>query len=235
MAVQDSFSGHGFFLDWGKMGEVAEAIQVMIVDDEDLVRAAIAALLAPEPDICVVAGCRSIAEAVNGAAITPVDVIVVDSQLGGAQKGVDLIHASREAGFDGAMIILGSNLSDSEALHALRQGATGIVLKSDSPDTLPSAIRKVSEGGCWVADQYVKMLVTGRTHDHKDLQKPLSGREVSVLRGISKGSTNKEIATELGISESAVKSTLQHLFRKTGTRSRSRLVVVAIDRYAKYL
>jgi two-component system, NarL family, nitrate/nitrite response regulator NarL len=77
--------------------------------------------------------------------------------------------------------------------------------------------------------------VTGRTHDHKDLQKPLSGREVSVLRGISKGSTNKEIATELGISESAVKSTLQHLFRKTGTRSRSRLVVVAIDRYAKYL
>jgi two-component system nitrate/nitrite response regulator NarL len=213
----------------------AEAIRVLIVEDEDLICGALVALLQSDRGIRVVACRRSIDQLEEALSAETVDVVVVDSQLRGMHNGVDMIPAIRQAGFAGPAVILGSQMGDSEVLRALRQGATGIVLKTDAPADLSSAIRRVHEGGCWIADQYVKLLVGASTRSRKDLQKGLSDREIAILRGLLRGYTNKEIAADLGVTECAVKSNIQHLFAKTGTRNRSRLLVVAMERYGPVL
>ena len=106
------------------MSNDTPTIRVMVVDDEDLVRAAVAGLLTADTSLTVSASCRNATEALQALRTTATDVIVVDSQLG-MQQGIDLIAACREAGYKGQIVLLGSELTDGNALTALRNGATG--------------------------------------------------------------------------------------------------------------
>ena len=111
----------------------------------------------------------------------------------------------------------------------MRAGAIGFVLKTDSPDTLREAIKKVHHDEFWVPERYLKLLVGSLGPTVVDVQ--LSGREVAVLRGVINGESNKEIASVLGLTEPAVKGALQRIFRKTGTRTRGQLSRITIERY----
>jgi DNA-binding NarL/FixJ family response regulator len=92
------------------------------------------------------------------------------------------------------------------------------------------AIRLVAQGQMWV-DQKVLQMLAERVSDREEpvLQKMLTEREQQVLQGLFEGLTNKEIAGQLGVSESAVKATLQQLFQKTRVRTRSQLVRIALE------
>ena len=123
-----------------------------------------------------------------------------------------------------------AGMDAAESSIALQLGASGIFLKHNSPVTLAKAIRLVASGEMWV-DQRVIHLMADGIHRREGLgfQKVLTEREQQVLRGIFEGLSNKEIAARLGVSESAVKATLQQLFQKTRVRTRSQLVRIALE------
>ncbi len=141
-----------------------------------------------------------------------------------------------QRGFQGRVLLVTAGLSDVEVADILRLGVTGIFLKHNPPGLLAKAIRKVMEGEVWLDQRYLKVLLKeSRAAVEDSGGRKLSGRELEVLRSLLKGLANKEIAVSLRISESSVKATLQQLFLKTGVRTRSQLVRVALEQYKEYL
>ena len=111
-------------------------------------------------------------------------------------------------------------------------GVSGIFLKHSAPEMLIEAIRKVMAGETWIDPRCVQGLVKAVESEGRHARKnQLSEREREVLKGVFAGSSNKEIAAHLNISEASVKSALQQLFVKTGVRTRSQLVRIALEEY----
>jgi two-component system, NarL family, nitrate/nitrite response regulator NarL len=108
-------------------------------------------------------------------------------------------------------------------------GVSGIFLKHNSPKTLLQAIRDVARGGEWL-DSKALSSAPATVDRLTQINAQLSQRELQVLRSVFEGLTNKEIAHNIGASQSSVKATLQRLFEKTGVRTRSQLVRIAIER-----
>jgi DNA-binding NarL/FixJ family response regulator len=125
------------------------------------------------------------------------------------------------------MVTAGMNATESSM--ALTHGASGIFLKHSSPGNLAQAIRLVAAGQMWVDQKVVQMLAEGVPQREDTLRNLLTVREQQVLQSLFEGLTNKEIAAQLGVSESAVKATLQQLFQKTRVRTRSQLVRIALE------
>jgi two-component system, NarL family, nitrate/nitrite response regulator NarL len=107
-------------------------------------------------------------------------------------------------------------------------GASGIFLKHDPPGLLAQSIRDVAQGRNWFNEDLLKELVHG---EPPQSGRPLTERERAVLRSVVEGLSSKEIGGKMSISESAVKAVLQQLFNKTGVRTRSQLVRVALEQY----
>jgi DNA-binding NarL/FixJ family response regulator len=148
----------------------------------------------------------------------------------GEDRGSQFISAARRAGYTGKVLMVTAGMTAQESSTALHLGASGIFLKHNSPGTLAKAVRLIMGGEIWV-DQKVIQLMADRVdqREAESVNTLLTEREQRVLRGIFEGLTNKEIATQLDVTEGAVKATLQQLFQKTGVRTRSRLVRIAIE------
>jgi DNA-binding NarL/FixJ family response regulator len=117
---------------------------------------------------------------------------------------------------------------------ALKRGASGIFLKSDTPDRLLQAIRIVGTGGNWVDQGILQLLADQSIDRYPRLEEYRSGpvledRERTVLRGIVDGLTNRKIGLKMGLSESCIKNVVQHLFSKAGVNTRGQLVRVALE------
>jgi DNA-binding NarL/FixJ family response regulator len=126
------------------------------------------------------------------------------------------------------MVTAGMNATESSI--ALKLGVSGIVLKHNSPSTLANAIRLVADGEMWVDQKVIQQMADRFLQDgQQSLPQTLTQREDQVLQGAFEGLTNKEIAAKIGVSESSVKATLQQLFDKTGVRTRSQLVRIALE------
>jgi DNA-binding NarL/FixJ family response regulator len=125
-------------------------------------------------------------------------------------------------------------MSDAGTVRAFESGASGVFLKHSPPSQLIEAIHKVANGEMWLDSRAVRSLVAGASRSPDSRQSPqlLSARERSVLKSVFEGLSNKEIAASLQISESSVKAVLQQLFDKTGVRTRSQLVRIAIEQHA---
>ncbi len=126
-------------------------------------------------------------------------------------------------------------MSDSDTLQALENGCAGIFLKHSPPAQLIDAIHKVLSGETWLDSKAIKSLVAGATakpHPHHCPQ-DLTARERSVLKALFEGLANKEIALQLDLTENAVKWAIQQLFQKTGVRTRSQLVRIALERWVE--
>jgi two-component system nitrate/nitrite response regulator NarL len=138
--------------------------------------------------------------------------------------------------YQGRVLVVTAGLADNEVADLLRLGVTGIFLKHNPPSLLAKAIRKVMDGEIWLDQKYLKVLLQeSRAGEREGRGRRLSERERDVLRLLFQGLANKEIATRLQVSESSVKATLQQLFYKTGVRTRSQLVRVALEQYKDYL
>ncbi len=135
-------------------------------------------------------------------------------------------------GFSGRVLVVTAGLTDAEAARFLREGAAGIFLKHDSPAVLVRSIRQVMDGEASVDHDILSgVLRMGAPPEEEEARAPLTEREREVLHGVLEGLANKEIAARLAISESSVKAALQQLFHKTGVRTRSQLVRIALEQY----
>jgi len=162
--------------------------------------------------------------------------VLLDWALG-KEQGASFA-AARRAGFRERILVVTAGLTGPESLKALRQGVAGIFLKHNSPTLLLKAIRTVAGGEMWV-DQLIIPLIAEGVYQRDDqgfcksiaksVRRRLTEREQMVLRSVVDGMTNKNIADQIGVSESSVKATIQQLFDKTQVRTRSQLVRVAME------
>jgi two-component system nitrate/nitrite response regulator NarL len=207
-------------------------IQLLLLDDHTLFRAMLGRLLDTESDFRVVAHCASSEEALEALGGHHLDLVLLDYDLGNRQNGFQFMRKARDAGYSGRIFIVTAGMNDADYVRALGLGVCGIFLKHSAPELLVEAIHKVMAGETWIDPRCVQGLVKAVENEGRQARKnQLSEREREVLKGVFAGSSNKEIATHLNISEASVKSALQQLFVKTGVRTRSQLVRIALEEY----
>jgi DNA-binding NarL/FixJ family response regulator len=206
-----------------------ERIRLLLIDDHILFRDGLSRLLALEPDLEVVAGCGTVAEALETVGRKIVDIVLLDYDLG-EDHGSHFISSARRAGYTGKVLMVTAGMSAKESSTALHMGASGIFLKHNSPGTLAKAVRLIMGGEIWVDPKVIQLMADRVDQWEEERVSPLlTEREQQVLRGIFEGLTNKEIGAQLGVTDGAVKATLQQLFQKTGVRTRSQLVRIALE------
>jgi DNA-binding NarL/FixJ family response regulator len=206
-----------------------EPIRLLLVDDHVLFRQSLSRLLASEPDFEVVADHGTAREALDVLQHENVDVVLLDFDLG-HDHGSRFIAESRRIGHTPKILMVTAGMTATESSTALRLGAAGIFLKHGSPSALAQAIRLVAGGAMWVDPHIIQLMAEGVEERGVPSERArLTEREQQVLQGVFEGLANKEIGVRLGVSESAVKSTLQQLFHKTGVRTRSQLVRIALE------
>lgn len=196
---------------------------VLLVDDHALLRTGVANIINQEPDLHVVAEAGNGVEAVAAYERYRPDVALLDLRMP-VMEGVEAVRLIRERDPQARVIVLTTYDTDEEIARALRAGAKAYVLKDISADDLIQCIRDVLAGKTYLAPAAAAKLAEGVTHVQ------LTPRELSTLRLMADGKSNKEIASELGISDRTVKTHLGHLFEKLGVTSRTEAVKVATRR-----
>lgn len=208
-----------------------DKIRILLLDDHALFREGLSRLLEGEPDLEMAACCASVGDATEVLRQKPVDLVLLDYDLG-KERGFEFITQAREWGFLGRFLMVTAGMSDAESVRALDLGVSGIFPKHSSPMALIEAIRKVMAGQTWLDENSIQALVRASKHPEGANQtQPFTERETQVLQGVFEGLANKEIGGRLNISESSVKAALQQLFQKTGVRTRGQLVRIALEEH----
>ena len=203
--------------------------RLLLLDDHVLFRDSLGRLLESEPDFEIAALCGTPAEALHALANSHVDLILLDFDLG-EETAARFISAVSANGYKGKILMVTAGMSPLDSSLAWQMGISGILLKHSSPARLLTAIRTVAGGQMWIDDNASPPASAspGRVALLRDGTR-LTPREQQVLRSVLEGLSNKEIAFQLNVSQSSVKATLQQLFDKTGVRTRSQLVRIAIE------
>jgi DNA-binding NarL/FixJ family response regulator len=210
-----------------------DPVRIMLIDDHALFRESLVRLLQAEPDCQVVAHCATVAEARRLLNRTAVDVILLDYDLG-EEFGTDLLQELRTQQNTIRILMVTAGMRDSVTLTALNSGVAGIIFKHNGPVQLIEAIHRVAKGEMWLDTGVMRSLIAGSGEKPESTQgvRSLSDRQRTVLRSILDGLTNKEIASQLQVSETSIKASIQELFDKAGVRTRSQLVRIAIEKYS---
>jgi two-component system nitrate/nitrite response regulator NarL len=213
----------------------SKTVRILLIDDHALFRESVARLLHAEPGFAVVADCSSSAEALRVLQSREVDVILLDLDLG-SERGADFLEKLRAESFPGKVLLVTAGVNQSEVPALIRKGISGIFMKHGSPALLVQAIREAMEGrATFEQDVLQRALEAAEQSGARQAGARLTERERHVLSFILDGLANKQIADRLQISESAVKACLQQLFTKTGVRTRSQLVRIALEQYRDQL
>ncbi|MGD1093911.1 MAG: response regulator transcription factor [Bryobacteraceae bacterium] len=200
-------------------------IRLLLLDDHILFREGLRRLLVSEPDFETVAECGTPAEALGVLSRSAVDIVLLDFDLED-DTGTRFIASAAAAGYQGKILMVTAGMSPLDISVARKLGISGIFLKHNSPTSLLEAIRTVAGGGVWMDP---KAMPAGESRTAKAPTVLLTPREQKVLRSVFEGLTNKEMAYQIGVSQSSVKATLQQLFEKMGVRTRGQLVRIAIE------
>jgi DNA-binding NarL/FixJ family response regulator len=205
-------------------------IRVLVADDQSMVRAGFRMLLAGEEDIEVVAEASNGLEAVDKAARFRPSVVLMDirmPELDGLRATQRILAADKTA----RILILTTFDLDEYVFEALKAGASGFVLKDDSPEQLIAAIRTVADGEALLSPMITKRVIEKFVHitppTHPKEFEELSERERDVFRMMARGLSNAEIGSELYISETTVKTHVTHILQKLDLRDRVQAVVFA--------
>ena len=213
---------------------MVQEIRILLVDDHSLFRDSLSRLLQTEPGFRMVGSCGSVVEALPIIAKESPDIILLDYDLG-EEQGTTALDEIRKHGFKGRVLMVTAGMSDAATVRVLETGSEGIFLKHSSPAQLVEAIRRMVAGEPWLDPRAMRSLIAGATGKSEEQRSSqiLTARERSVLKGVFEGLTNKEIATQLQVSEGSIKAVMQQLFDKTGVRTRSQLVRIALEKRAE--
>jgi len=200
-------------------------IRVLIVDDHPVVRDGIRGMLAGDPGFEVVGEAGDGARAVELARSLGPDVVLMDLRMPGT-GGVDAIRELARLGLPARVLVLTTYATDGDVGPAIEAGATGYLLKDVQPEELARAVRLAARGET-VLSPLVATRLVGRV---REPAVSLSDRELEVLRIIAGGSTNREAAARLFISEATVKTHVLHIYGKLGVNDRAAAVAVGFRR-----
>jgi len=205
-----------------------QPIRLLLVDDHALFREGLVRLLGADPEFHLVGAEAAPDDARVALQTQQVDVLLLDYDLG-QHSAAEFVADLRQGGFTRKILLVTAGLPDRDALHMIRAGVAGIFHKQHTTEDLRRSIREVFDGKVLIEEHYLRQLVQVVESDSRAVR--LTEREKQILRFLIEGLANKEIATELKISESAIKAALQTLFSKTGVRTRSQLVRVALEQF----
>ncbi|MCZ7666504.1 MAG: response regulator transcription factor [Chloroflexi bacterium] len=203
-------------------------IRILLVDGHPLIHLGFTTLLARHDDLVLVGNTTESTHALHFCEADRPDVVILALNISG--EFPDAFVVSIRAQFPQIKVILLTSLMDESFIRGMvQQGVSGCILKSDSIEAIPVAIRTISAGGVWFSQTIIQMLV--RPADEKTSfasRNNLTPRETDVLRWIVAGRTNKQIAKELRVSEKSVEKYVRTLFEKLDADSRVALAVRAI-------
>ena len=206
-----------------------KTIRVLIADDHAIVRKGIRALLATERDIEVVGEANDGAEAIAQAKALRPDVILMDLVM----PKIDGIQATQQITSNQTgtrILVLTSFAADDKVFPAIKAGALGYLLKDTGPDDLVQAIHQVHRGQPTLEPSIARKVLSELSHPPKEplTVDPLTERELDVLRQVSQGKSNKEIAEQLVIAEMTVRAHVSNILSKLHLASRTQAALYAL-------
>lgn len=209
-------------------------IRVLLVDDDDEVRASLRIVLDAEPDIVVVAEARDGERAVAVAAAVRADVAVVDVHMPGID-GIETTGRLATVPHPPAVLVLTAFAAPDTTLGALETGASGFLLKGVRPSELPTAVREVAAGRnvlapevtASVVDRAVATVRAERDRQDVDDLADLTDRERELATAVGHGLSNAQIASRLGIAPASAKTYVSRLLDKLGLQNRTQLAIAA--------
>ncbi|SDZ31469.1 DNA-binding response regulator, NarL/FixJ family, contains REC and HTH domains [Amycolatopsis xylanica] len=201
-------------------------ITILITDDHPIVRDGLRGIFTGEPDFEVLGEAANGHEAVTLAESLRPDVVLMDLRMPG-HDGVSAIRELTKRKNPARILVLTTYDTDSDVLPAIEAGATGYLLKDSPREELFRGVRAAARGEA-VLSPAVASRIMGQMR--APAQEPLSQREIEVLALIARGSTNKEAAKKLFISEATVKTHLLHAYAKLGVKDRAAAVATAFER-----
>jgi DNA-binding NarL/FixJ family response regulator len=209
-------------------------IRVLLVEDQTLVREGLERLLNLTDDISVVERAIDGKEALEKLSQSAPDVVLLDVRMP-KMSGIEFLRYLQEAGDATPTILLTTFDDDSALLKGIRLGARGYLLKDVSLATLTDAIRLVAQGGTMISPVVTERLLRGLKEAPLPAwpdcgEEQLTLRETEVLRLMTGGYSNREIASALEISEGTVKNHVSNILGKLGVRDRTRAVLKAIEK-----
>jgi DNA-binding NarL/FixJ family response regulator len=217
-------------------GRRREPIRTLIVDDHALFRRGLEIVLVTEPDIEVVGEASDGAEALEKAAESLPDVVLMDVRMP-RSSGIEACRAIKEVAPSSKIIILTMSDEEEDLFEAIRAGASGYLLKDIPLDEVAEAVRAVHGGQSLISPPMAgKLLSEFAALDRRDEDEPprqipapkLTDREMQVLKLVARGMNNRDIAKELFISDNTVKNHVRNILEKLQIHSRMEAVMVAV-------
>lgn len=208
------------------------AISLVLADDHPIVLTGLEQLLTLERDFVVLARCSNGEQAVRAVRAHRPDILVLDLQMP-KMDGLETLKELQGESLPTRAVILTASLGDHDVLEAVRLGARGVVLKGMAPDLLVQCIRTVHAGGKWLERGAVTQALDrlmAREAAGQAAARPLTPRELEIVRMVAKGLRNKEIARALAINEGTVKIHLHNIYQKLEVDSRIALTLWAQEK-----
>ena len=201
-----------------------ETLSVLIVDDHSVVRMGMAALLSAETDLHVVGNAKNGLEAISLTRTLQPDVIVMDVEMP-RKDGIETTAEIMAEQPDAKILILTSFSTTDRIAKAIKSGALGAIMKNADNSEMVAAIRAVGQGKAYLAKDIKRLF-------KKDPPMPeLSPRQREILDAITRGLTNQDIATQLGISLDMVKKHMTALLQKMNVANRSEAIAIALKKH----
>jgi DNA-binding NarL/FixJ family response regulator len=201
----------------------ATPIRILVADDHPILREGVAGMIEDQPDMKLVCEASSGREAVEGFRIHEPDVTLMDLRMPD-MSGIEAIKRIRAEFPHARIVVLTTYTGDAQVLGALKAGASGYLLKSTLRKDLLDTIRAVRSGKRRIPPELAWEIAEHATDE------TLTDREIDVLRRVSAGHSNKQIAAQLSITEDTVKGYMKSILPKLHARDRTHAVMIAVKR-----
>ena len=213
----------------GEQKKSEQPIRLLIVDDHEIVRKGLTVLLSTEKDIEVVGEARNGSEAVAKCASLEPDVVLMDLVMP-EMDGIEATGRITDTHPDTKILVLTSFAADDKVFPAVKAGALGYLLKDSSPEELLEAIHRVHRGEPSLDPVIARKVLQEISHPGREKRTtdPLTERELEVLRLISQGLSNKEIASRLFVAEWTVRTHVSNVLGKLHLASRTQAALYAL-------
>jgi two-component system response regulator DevR len=206
-------------------------IRLLIIDDHEMVREGLKAMLSAEPDFTIVGDAANADQAFALIERQRPDIILLDVRLPGA-SGIEVCRTVTERYPEIAVIILTTFTDESLVEQCIKAGARGFIVKDIERFDLKRSIRAVARGEAAIdtkaAVAVLAQLRRSPQNKNEPVQEPLSSQQIVILRLVAQGLSSREIATRLYLSENTVKGYVQEILHRLGVKNRTEAVMVAV-------